>query len=880
MLRPRTPAVGLFLLCTVMPAQVTAYHDVSSATHQAQFNTLTGQGYRLVSLSVAGGLSAPRYSAVWEQVGGPGWVSAHDMSATTYSATRTSWISQGFRPKLLTVAGAGSNRVYAAVFVADNVDWDDATGLTATGFENECALQRDAGRIPVSVDVYGDALLHHYAAVFEANSAGVVWGYDLDATPTDFTTTRTAHAEGGERLACLGMSETQRYVSVWYDQRVGNEGVRHDYTSTGWQTTFNSWTSSGHYPRIIASGGSGSSLRFAGSFAQYRSPQPRLLTTTGTSRPEFAAIESYVRGKVVDVGRRAGAIAIAKDGRLVFARAFTWAESGYPITQPTSVFRIGSCAKVLTSIAVHQADEQGVLSMTTSPQPVLGLSYPSGSQLPNVDLSHILDYTSGVLRNYDPETIAPWVNPSSPAFPVTLAQGTAWIGAQPMVFTPPGSKYGYSNGAFLLAGETLRVRTGQSFMGYLQSDVLGPLGITRMRIAPSQYGQLASDDVRHQLAELQLLPSELYTDRRRRSAQYAEDLTFKQCSGGLASSVVDYVRFLAGIFDLQSQDTIVLNSSTRASILDRRTHEKYDAPGEYAQVCLASMAWNQRPNGGFAYTKGGWLPTNATADVCWRDDGVSWAVFFNGPQSGVSDSYLNDLIDQVASWPNVDEFPNYGLPAYPQSPRLESLSPASLPNLTNSYFTLTGDRLDTVTRIQMGFQSITSQSPTAWATGWFRIMSPTTIRLYPPQNLPVSTQFVQALNATGGSNTLNAGITATSSLLIGAPTEVAANQNWTCYVSRGTTSGLSALSLALLCVSFSNAPSVAPGVVTLGIGSQFGDLVLVGPEPFSGTTGLARFDLPSWPSGTLWVQGIAVDLSLATPFPLPSTSNWRPVTRL
>ncbi len=60
-----------------LTAQVTAYHDVSSTTHQAQFTLLSGQGFRLVSLSVAGGLSAPRYSAVWEnQFIGPLWVFA------------------------------------------------------------------------------------------------------------------------------------------------------------------------------------------------------------------------------------------------------------------------------------------------------------------------------------------------------------------------------------------------------------------------------------------------------------------------------------------------------------------------------------------------------------------------------------------------------------------------------------------------------------------------------------------------------------------------------------------------------------------------------------------------------------------------------------
>ena len=44
-----------------------AYHGVTAAEHQAQFNQLSAEGYRMISLSVYGDPSDALYAAVWVQ---------------------------------------------------------------------------------------------------------------------------------------------------------------------------------------------------------------------------------------------------------------------------------------------------------------------------------------------------------------------------------------------------------------------------------------------------------------------------------------------------------------------------------------------------------------------------------------------------------------------------------------------------------------------------------------------------------------------------------------------------------------------------------------------------------------------------------------------
>jgi CubicO group peptidase (beta-lactamase class C family) len=47
-----------------------------------------------------------------------------------------------------------------------------------------------------------------------------------------------------------------------------------------------------------------------------------------------------------------GAVAIVKDKRLVFARGYTYKERAIPHVQPTSLFRIASCSKPITKLAI------------------------------------------------------------------------------------------------------------------------------------------------------------------------------------------------------------------------------------------------------------------------------------------------------------------------------------------------------------------------------------------------------------------------------------------------------------------------------------------------------------------------------------------------
>jgi len=93
-----------------------AYHGVNAAQHQANFDTLSSQGYRMISLSVYGDASSPLYAAVWVQRTGPAWVAVHGIDANEYQTFFNKWTAQGYVPVLVSATGTITNAVFAAVF--------------------------------------------------------------------------------------------------------------------------------------------------------------------------------------------------------------------------------------------------------------------------------------------------------------------------------------------------------------------------------------------------------------------------------------------------------------------------------------------------------------------------------------------------------------------------------------------------------------------------------------------------------------------------------------------------------------------------------------------------------------------------------------------
>ena len=107
--------IGALIQVTgAVPPPFIAYHDASSSYHQQQFDSLSPQGWRMISLSVYGDLSSQLYAVVWVKFDtAPAWAAIHGATEPEYQAFLTSCTSTGLHPILLTAAGSGSQTVFA-----------------------------------------------------------------------------------------------------------------------------------------------------------------------------------------------------------------------------------------------------------------------------------------------------------------------------------------------------------------------------------------------------------------------------------------------------------------------------------------------------------------------------------------------------------------------------------------------------------------------------------------------------------------------------------------------------------------------------------------------------------------------------------------------
>src|SRR5881394_2469990 len=93
-----------------------AYHDRTSADHQAHFDDLFPKGWRLISLSVYGSRGDERYAAIWIKGAGPDWSAVHGIDGASYQAAFNTAVAAGFRPKLLAATGPANDPVFAGTF--------------------------------------------------------------------------------------------------------------------------------------------------------------------------------------------------------------------------------------------------------------------------------------------------------------------------------------------------------------------------------------------------------------------------------------------------------------------------------------------------------------------------------------------------------------------------------------------------------------------------------------------------------------------------------------------------------------------------------------------------------------------------------------------
>jgi CubicO group peptidase (beta-lactamase class C family) len=366
-----------------------AYHGVDGAQHQAKFNTLSAQGYRMISLSIYGDSNSPLYAAVWVQRGGPAWVAVHGIDAAAYQSFFNTQTAKGYVPVLVSATGPQASAVFAAVFEQGiQGPWQARHGVPAGmqnqsgSFDNLNASFAAQALYIRSFAIYGASNDRRYIAVWHANPGYVKWHVHSADAAADYQTTFNAetqlpgYALHGYRPAYVALSADQTYCSVFKDDVVGPWAARHGMTPAQYQAEFNQQTGAGNYPICVQGGGTTANPVYAAIFAKQDIPSARQWTATGAAVPSLAAFDDAFQKFMQTNAVRAAQFTIAKNGTIQLARAYTWAEPGYKVTQPSDRFLLASCSKMFCEQAIQTLYNAGTLHPPTL------VVKPNGNEVP------------------------------------------------------------------------------------------------------------------------------------------------------------------------------------------------------------------------------------------------------------------------------------------------------------------------------------------------------------------------------------------------------------------------------------------------------------------------------------------------------------------
>lgn len=273
-------------------------------------------------------------------------------------------------------------------------------------------------------------------------------------------------------------------------------------------------------------------------------------TTAAAQRPKSPAAPSgwsdFIQkfDSYADTNRIVGASAVfIRDGKVVTRHHYGLADkaTGRRVDERT-LFHWGSITKTITGIAVLQLRDRGQLKLddpVTRWIPELRLIHDPHGSADSITIRMLLAHTSGLQGG-----TWPWTQGRAwePFEPTTWNQLVAMMPYQQLRFKP-GSRYAYSNPAFIYLARIVEAITGDQYMNYVQKHIFAPLNLSRSYFGTTPY-YLAPDRSHGYDISRDSTGADVVTDN---GADFDPGITIP--NGGWNAPVADlatYVAFLTG----------------------------------------------------------------------------------------------------------------------------------------------------------------------------------------------------------------------------------------------------------------------------------------------------------------------------------------------
>jgi CubicO group peptidase (beta-lactamase class C family) len=403
-------------------------------------------------------------------------------------------------------------------------------------------------------------------------------------------------------------------------------------------------------------------------------PAPQEIPITGAPVPGMGSYDQMIPDLMRKYAIPGGAVAVLRDGRLIYARGFGYAdaENKTPV-QPDALFRIASVSKPITSVAIMQLVEEGELRLDDRVAPLIAHLTPAPGATVDprwelITIRQLLNHTGGWDRDkpnggfdpmFRPAIAAAAVGAPAPASAETVIR---YMKGMPLDFEP-GTKFVYSNFGYAILGRVIERLSGMPYEEYVRARVLQPVAAHRTRQGRSRTSGALPDEVKYYLPgepgmglTAPLVPSVFPGDGTVPITYGGYYLEGMDSHGGWVSSTVDLLRFMAGV-DGRADRPDILSAGLVAQMTS-------NGAGLCGGACYYAGGWLVRPTQGDAtWSHGGSLP--GTTSILVRSyHNFSWVALFNarsatGNLDGELDAALWAALAQVTSFPTHDLFSTF-----------------------------------------------------------------------------------------------------------------------------------------------------------------------------------------------------------------------------
>lgn len=181
------------------------------------------------------------------------------------------------------------------------------------------------------------------------------------------------------------------------------------------------------------------------------------------------ALDEYLRG-LVSSGAFSGAVLVARDGRVMFDKAFGLADRTRAVANTAATrFNIGSINKIFTKVSVARLVSQGKLALTDTIGKLLP-DYPNPAARV-ATIQQLLTHEAGIVDIF---------GPAFEAAPKSQFRSNAdyfrFVAPQPLLF-PPGTKRQYCNGCYVVLGQIVEAIAGVPYERFVADHVFAPAGM-------------------------------------------------------------------------------------------------------------------------------------------------------------------------------------------------------------------------------------------------------------------------------------------------------------------------------------------------------------------------------------------------------------------